>query len=368
MRISFVGTRGIPVRYGGFETAVEEISTRLVARGHEATVYCRHDGSDSSTETSYKGVRRVSLPSLPLRAAETLSHTLLSLLHVLFVRPADVVLVFNPANGPLCWLLKIARKPFAINVDGLEWKRAKWSAWGQRYLRLAAGVSARIAPVIIADSHGIQDYYREHFERDSTFVPYGAYEESSRDPGLLKEFQLTAGDYFLIVARLEPENNTELIVRAFEGVETEKKLVIVGGVSYQSEYVEKLKSLSSQRVVFLGGIYDQIKLTEIVCNCFAYVHGHEVGGTNPILLKALGCGCCVLYLDNAFNREVVGPAGLGFEKDVEALRARLQELAADPSSASEYRKLSRVRIQGRYDWDRVADGYENIALELIKKD
>ena len=362
MRVAFVGTRGIPVRYGGFETAVQEISTRFVQRGHEAVVYCRKE-PEEELRGEYEGVKKIYVPRLRIRSADTLSHTFFSFLHLLFHR-VDVALVFNPANGPLCIIPRLAGIPFAVNVDGLEWQREKWGAWGKRYLLSAAWMCARLAPDIIADSRAIQRIYRSRFSRASHFIAYGAHQESSERPELVREFGLEPKEYFLVVARLEPENNTDLVVRAFETIRTRKKLVVVGDVNYPSLYVDRLRQTRDDRVLFTGAVYDQTRLSELMCNCLAYVHGHEVGGTNPVLLKALGCGACVVYLDNEFNREVAGPAGIAMEKSTEALRGTLQKLADHPDDTQPYSDLGRQRIRERYDWDRVTDAYESLCLEL----
>lgn len=362
MRVAFVGTRGIPVRYGGFETAVQEISTRFVQRGHEAVVYCRREPGEDITR-EYRGVQKIYPPRLRLRSADTLSHTFFSFLHLVFHR-VDVALVFNPANGPLCIIPRVARIPFAVNVDGLEWRRGKWGPLGKRYLLSAAWLCARLAPEIIADSRGIQRFYRTHFDRVSNFIAYGALPEHSERPELIREFGLEPEEYFLVVARLEPENNTDLVLKAFEKVGTRKRLVVVGDVNYSSRYVDRLRETSDDRILFTGAIYDQARLSELMCNCLAYIHGHEVGGTNPVLLKALGCGACVVYLDNEFNREVAGPAGIGVKKSTEALRSALQELADHPDNRRPYTELSRKRIRERYDWERVTDSYERLCLKL----
>ncbi len=362
MRIAMTGVRGIPALYSGFETAVTEIGARLVERGHDVTVYCRKGYGDES-EPEYLGMRKVYLPRIEIKVADTLSHTFFSFVHHLFHR-ADVLLVFNPANGPLCVIPRVQGVPFAINVDGLEWKRAKWPYLGQRYCYFASWFCTKIAPEIIADSIGIQKFYRETWQRDSFFAAYGAYLEHSTAPELLEEFGLTPRDYFVVVARLEPENNTDLIIEAFSRLDTDKQLVIVGGVNFESAYHTRLRAMESDSIRFLGGIYDQAKLTEVVCNSFAYVHGHMVGGTNPMLLKALGCGACVLYLDVDFNAEVVGEAGIPFPKDADGAADVFRELLAHPERAEALRAEAPKRIEAEYTWDAITDRYEELCVRL----
>lgn len=368
MKIVFVGSRGIPGLYGGFETAITEISTRLVERGHEVTVYCRN-GYGDKLETTYKGVKKVYLPRIKLEIADTLSHTFLSLVHLLRNRP-DVIIVVNTANSPICVLPRLAGIPFAVHAGGLEWRRTKWSLIGRAYIYASAWLSTKIAHAVIADSTGIQEYYLDRWKRNTFYAAYGAYIEKSVKPERLSKYGLVKDDYFLVVARLQPDNNTHLITEAFSGVRTDKGLVIVGGAEYKSRYVHELTERATYpHIQFLGGIYDQDDLTEIMCNCFAYVHGHEVGGTNPVLLKALGCGTCILYLDTGyrFNTRVVGEYGIPFPKDVEHLRQQMQSLVDNPKTVERYKHNARKRIEEEYTWDSITDQYNELCRQLAKK-
>jgi glycosyltransferase involved in cell wall biosynthesis len=367
MRIGLVGVRGIPALYSGFETAATEICTRLAARGHHVTVYCRRGYGDES-EATYQGVHKRYLPSLPISIGETLSHSLLALIDTLR-DPPDVLIVFNPANMPLLVLPHFSGIPYAVNVDGLEWRRTKWPLIGRGYFYFACWLSARMAPWIIADSRAIQRLYKDRWGADSTFATYGTGLTWSQRPELLQKYDLTPGSYFVVVARLEPENNTNLITEAFAEVATDKQLIIVGGTRYRSAYVEALKrETTDPRIRFLGGIYDQEELNEILCNTFAYVHGHMVGGTNPVLLQALGAGSCVLYLDHeyGFNGEVVAEAGIAFRRDVADLRNRMQALVDDPASAEPFRAMARERVRTEYSWDTVADQYEDLCERMLR--
>lgn len=184
MHIAVAGCRGVPGLYSGFETAAAEIGVRLVERGHEVTVYCRHGYGDPS-EPFYRGIRKLYLPQLNLRVAETVSHTLACLLHA-FLHPPDVLVVMNPANGPLLLLPRLRGTPVAINVDGLEWKRTKWSHFGRRYLYFASWCCTKIASEIIADSHALQDFYRSTWNVDSYYASYGASVESPGPPDFIE--------------------------------------------------------------------------------------------------------------------------------------------------------------------------------------
>lgn len=208
MRIALVGTRGVPARYGGFETAVEEIGARLAARGHDVRVYCR--GGDRQLR-HYRGMRLVHLPAVRHKAAETLSHTAVSSLH-LVMRRVDVCVLFNAANAPLLPLLKTARIPTAVHVDGLEWQRSKWGRFGRAHYLRSERHASRRADVIVADSHGIADYYTEQYGVHPVYIAYGApvLTEPGRDR--VERAGLRPGSYHLAVARLEPENNVHVVI------------------------------------------------------------------------------------------------------------------------------------------------------------
>ncbi len=366
MRIAFVGVRGIPDLYSGFETAVTEISRRLVERGHDVVVYCRK-GYGYESEATYKGVNKIYLPRIETKQLDTLSHTLFSLVHLLF-NPVDVILIFNAGNGILLLIPTLARAKYAVNVNGIEWKRKKWGLLARVFFKFSTWCCVMLAPEIIADSRRIQDFYKEHFNRDTCFAAYGAYIENSEYPEILEEYGLKKDDYFFVASRLEPENNADLTVRAFEQVRTDKKLVIAGGANYDSKFIKEIRRTKDPRIIFTGGIYKPGHIKELHCNCFAYIHGNEVGGTNPALLKALGYGNCVLYLDTGyrFNAEVAGDAGIPYPKNVEALRDLMQHLVDHAEEVIKYRRRGPERIREGYTWDIIADRYEKLCCKLYE--
>lgn len=363
MKIAFAGGRGIPAAYGGFETAIEEIGARLAERGHEVVVYCRRGPSDEAGQT-YRGMKRVVLPAIQLQSLETLSHTFLALIHACLHRP-DVLLIFNPGNGLLCLIPRLLRVPFAVHVDGLDWERGKWPALGKRFIYFSAWFCTKIAPEIIADSRGIQDFYKTRWNRTTYYASYGTSPVESKRPELLGDYDLEPGEYFLIVARLEPENHTDFLIKAFKRVETDKKLVVVGGASYKSPYHDRLKALAKDgRVSLLGPVYDSERLHGLLRNCFAYLHGHSVGGTNPVLLQAMACGAPVLYLDVPFNTEVAGDTGLPFPLDEDKAAGVMQGLVNDAAIAIQLSDRARKRVQEKYTWEQATDAYEALCLKL----
>jgi glycosyltransferase involved in cell wall biosynthesis len=360
MRIAMVGTRGVPARYGGFETAVEEVGRRLADRGHRVVVYCRSAGRPGDRPRRYLGMDLVHLPAARRRSLETLSHTALSVGHLLGHRP-DAAIVFNAANAPLLPAFRAARIPVATHVDGLEWKRAKWGPIGQRYYRMAESIAVRWSDALIADAQGIADYYRVEFGARTTLLTYGA---PLIDPGSdrLAELGLTSGGYHLAVARFEPENHVDVIVEGYARSSATKPLVVVGSAPYSDAYTARVHAGADDRVRFLGGVWDQQQLDQLYAHSYTYLHGHSVGGTNPSLLRAIGAGTAVLAYDVDFNREVVGDAGRYFVSPAE-VALLVDGAEAEPQRVDGAGVRARA-IAKKYDWDDVAAGYEELALRL----
>jgi glycosyltransferase involved in cell wall biosynthesis len=364
LSIAMVGTRGVPARYGGFETAVEEVGRRLVDRGHRVVVYCRTTpGATDRPLSTYQGMELVHLPAARSRALETLSHTGLSVAHLLLHR-TDAAIVFNAANAPLLPVLRSARIPVATHVDGLEWQRAKWGRLGRHYYRLAESLAVRWSDLLIADAQGIADYYSRVFHAPTVLLSYGA---PLIAPGAdrLAELGLTPGGYHIVVARFEPENHVDVIVEGYRRSGAAKPLVVVGSAPYAGEYTARVHGLADERVHFLGGVWDQQQLDQLYAHCFTYLHGHSVGGTNPSLLRAIGAGAAVLAYDVDFNREVVGEAGRYFG-DAAAVARLIEAAEHDPAAVVLDGKRARERAEA-YDWDDVAAGYEELAFRLAAR-
>ena len=215
LHLAMIGTRGVPAAYGGFETAVEEIGSRLAGRGHDVTVYCRH--AEDSAAHEYAGMHLVHLPALPLKTAETLSHTALSVAHLaMHLHHPDAAFVFNSANAPFVPILHARGVPVAVHVDGLEWQRDKWHGAGRAYYRWAEQSAVRNADALIADAKGIADYYASEFGASTRQIAYGAPVQLRPVFDRLEELGLTWKGYHLVVARFEPENHVDLIVAGYE--------------------------------------------------------------------------------------------------------------------------------------------------------
>ena len=361
LSIALLGTRGVPARYGGFETCIEEVGKRLVARGHRVTVYCRTTPETDKSETEYLGMDLVYLPALKKKSLETLSHSGLSVAHLARNR-TDAAIVFNAANAPWLPVIRAAGIPVATHVDGLEWKRAKWGPAGKRYYRLAESMAVQLSDALIADAQGISDYYREEFDADTTLISYGAPLLEGGRSEKLASMGLLPDRYHLAVARLEPENHVHLIIEGYVRSDASLPLVVVGSAPYAGAYTRSLEALADPRVQLVGGVWDQELLDQLYANARVYWHGHSVGGTNPSLLRAMGAGAAVNAFGVNFNREVLGDAGEFFTTadDVAKLVHMAEEL---PFTAADRGRLAR-RYAATYDWNDVALKYEDLAFRL----
>lgn len=361
LRIAMIGTRGVPARYGGFETAVEEIGRRLADRGHEVTVYCR-GGSKELRE--HLGMRLVHLPAVKHKIAETLSHTALSVLHRDALR-ADVALLFNAANAPLLPVLQAARVPTAVHVDGLEWKRSKWSGAGRRYYLMGEKLAVRWGDALIADAVGIQDYYRSQYGVDSVFIPYGAPIQTAPALHRLTELELAPRSYHLVVARFEPENHVHLVIAGYLRADRSRPLVVVGTAPYADTYIADVERLAARNpeVRLLGGLWDQELLDALYAGALTYVHGHSVGGTNPSLLRAMGAAAPVLAYDVVFNREVLTETGRFWSSPAD-LAALLADAEREPGRFEQLGRDAQDRAAQAYAWDDVASQYEALCASL----
>ncbi len=362
MRIAILGTRGIPASYGGFETFAEHLSTRLVARGHDVTVYGRaHYVSPRQLE--FHGVKLKVLPTIRHKYLDTVVHTLLSSVHAMFGK-FDAVLICNAANSPFVPLLRLTGTPVAINVDGLEHQRKKWSWLGRRYYLLAEKLSTILPNVTITDAQVIHDYYRNRYNAPSRMIAYGSEVERRPDRAAVRKWRAEPNRYVLYVSRLEPENNAHLVIEAFKKVRTAFRLLIVGDAPYAREYIDDLKERArgDKRIVFTGFVFGQ-DYRALQQNAYCYVHATEVGGTHPALLEAMGYGNCVLTLATPENLEVVGTAGISYQDEAD-LVDKLQRVLRDGSTVQSYRHRAQDRVQREYHWEGVVDRYEQLFSEI----
>lgn len=360
MHIAMIGTRGVPARYGGFETCIEEVGSRLAAAGHRISVYSRAvEGTPQPAR--HRGMEVVTLPALRRRSLETLSHTALSVGHVVARRRPDAAVVFNAANAPLLPVLRARGIAVATHVDGLEWRRAKWGPRGQQYYRRAERLAVRWSDAIVADAVGIADYYRRVYGARSQLIVYGA-PHVVAEPDGVAPLGLRARGYHLVVARFEPENHVREIVLGYARSTTRLPLVVVGSAPYSDAYTAQVHAAGDDRVRFVGGLWDQHLLDQLYANAFVYWHGHSVGGTNPSLLRAIGAGAATNAFDVDFNREVLEDAGRWWTTPAD-VAALVQDSEAHPDEVTRRGELARSRA-ARYDWDDVARRYLRMCEQL----
>ena len=367
LRIALLGTRGVPHTYGGFEAFYLELAPRLAERGHEVIAYNR-SSLFKQKPSHYKGVRLVYLPSIETKSLGTMTHMAASVVDVLF-RKVDVILCVNVANAAHLILPRLFGMKVACNVDGMDWLRDKWGPIGKKYFHINATIVGKVCPKgVITDAYEMHRIYMDEFHTPSACIAYGANIEASTDPDAVRQYGLTPGEYYLIASRMVPENNADLIVDAFNRIKTDKVLAIAGNANYKSAFVDRLKQIAGPKVKFLGHVGSVDHVRELHCNSYAYVHGHEMGGTNPALLKALGYGNMVLALNTLFNQEVVQDYGILFEKSADDLTAKLQYIEDHPEVAVEYRRRAPERIREAYTWEHITDQYEELFLELAAGD
>ena len=371
MKIAILGIRGLPSSYSGYETFIGELAPRLHQRGHELTVYCRSALFENQPPV-FQGMKMRYLPSIEHKFLSTLSHTAIAITDASFKR-FDIILVVNAANGLFGFIPRVLGKKCVLNVDGMEWLRPKWNALGKSFFKNSARLGTWFYHEIVTDADEMHRLYAREFGIDSSYIAYGANIEASEHPEALAEYGLKTHDYYLIASRLIPDNNADLVVEAFVQSGSKKMLVIAGGADYagnkiEREFLDKLKSLANDRVKFTGHISKPGHIKELHCHCYAYVHGHQFGGINPSILKALGFGNLVLALDTPFNREVLaeGKHGLLYEKNVRSLVERMQFIEANPAAAEEFRRAAPDRIRERFTWEQITDQYEKLFQRLLE--
>jgi len=364
MKIAIMGIRGIPANYGGFETFVEELAPRLAQRGHDVTVYGRSNIIDYDKDT-YKGVRIKILPTISHKYLDTVAHTFVCTVYSFF-KKYDVVFICNSANALFTFIPRLMGKPVVLNVDGLEWKRDKWNVLGKSFYRISEFLATFLPTAIVSDAREVQTYYRKKFKKESTFIPYGAPEEKATTRDVLDKFGLLPNDYVLYVSRMEPENNAHRVVKAFEQVRTDKKLVMVGDAPYSQDYIRKLKETKDKRIIFTGYVFGQ-GYRELQSNAYFYVQATEVGGTHPALVEAMGYGNCVLANDVPEHREVLGDAGIYFNSSgIADLAEKMQTLLDSPQMVVNFRRKVTERVRAKYSWQKVTDDYEKLFFKVAK--
>ncbi|ETD30523.1 glycosyltransferase [Williamsia sp. D3] len=357
--VAILGTRGYPSFYGGFETLVRQLVPYMVECGWDVVVYGRTRDADASTEESV--VVRVTR-GLETKSLSTLSYGLTSALDARKIRP-DVALIMNVANGYWLPFLRAKDIPAIVNVDGIEWERAKWGRLARSVFRLGARMTAKYSSSIICDSVVIKDYWAQNFGREGKYIPYGGTVHSELPP----PDGLPAGKYILMVARFVPENTVPEFLAAAESLSDNSVVVIVGSSGYGGPLEEAVEGLAAKNsnVKWYGHINDDQKLFGLWQHAGVYFHGHSVGGTNPALVQAMACGAPIVARDTPYNREVLGDAGSFTRPDSESIREAIELALSDDNRLRSLRVAARERAASFYSWDAVCASYEAAARSAI---
>jgi glycosyltransferase involved in cell wall biosynthesis len=367
LKIAIIGSRGYPYVYSGYETLIKELSERLTERNCEVTVYC-HRSLFKEKPAIVNGVKLVYVPAIETKSLSQLIHSFLSMCHAV-ISDADVIFAVNAANGPFGLISKIFRKPTAINVDGLEWLRPKWKGLGARYFKIAARLSTILFDQIINDSEEMRKVYLDTFKKESVVIAYGATIKKSDDPTLIQQWLINPKEYYLVVGRMIPDNNADIIVKGFLASNSTKKMVVVGDVFYKDKYADELKALKDDRLIFTGYVNEPEVLAALYHHCYIYVHGHEFGGTNPTMIKAMAYGCAILALNTVFNKEMLNndSYGIYFEKNQNAVRQQINYADQHPKQIKKLSENSHLGITDKYNWDCITDQYLDVFRQLTKK-
>ncbi|HKU25282.1 MAG TPA: glycosyltransferase [Candidatus Sulfotelmatobacter sp.] len=353
--VAIIGTRGYPSYYGGFETAVRKLAPYLADRGWDVVVYGR-PGVKSDDPHRDRRVRVIETRGIENKSLSTLSFGLTSCLHAMWVRP-NVALIMNVANGFWLPLLTLRGIPTVVNVDGIEWERAKWGRLAKTIFRLGAWMTARFGTVLVADSIEIQRRWRSEFSRESVYIPYGGEALTSADP---VEEPLRRRGYVLMVARFVPENTVPEFLEAAKRLAADYDVVIVGSAGYGGTLDEAARSLAEEfsTVHWLGHVSDDGRLLNLWKHCGAYFHGHSVGGTNPALVQAMANGAPIVARDTVYNREVLAGAGEFCSPNPEAIEQAIRRVMDSDVLQENLSAAAKARLREGYTWESVCSTYE----------
>src|ERR1700722_11639288 len=361
MKIGILGTRGIPNAYGGVEHFAQSLSLGLVQRGHSVWVYNSSDHPYQQKE--WKGIHIIHCKDwegMIGTAGQFLFDY--NCLRDARARSFDILLQLGYTSNSVWHRLWPKGMLNVINMDGLEWKRSKYGPVTRKFLVRAEKWAAKHADVLIADSVGIQDYIRKKYDREAIYIPYGADIPQTFDAGKLAQWGLQPDGYYLLIARMEPENNIEMIIRGWMASGMAKPLVLIGntGNSFGSYLV---RTYSQEKLHFIGAIYEADTINALRHYSSIYLHGHSVGGTNPSLLEAMACGCSIAAHDNPFNKAILNEQALYFSSPAE-VTAILEEESVS-HSLSRYKEKNVEKIKKLYNWATIIDEYEKVFLTAV---
>lgn len=360
LKIGILGTRGIPNRYGGFEQCAEYLATGLTGKGHEVWVYNSHNHEYQGKEWNGVHIIHCKDPEHKLGTAGQFIYDLNCILDAR-KRDYDVLLQLGYTSNSIWYKLWPGYCKNVVNMDGLEWKRSKYSKKVQRFLKYAEKWAALHGDVLIADSVGIQQYLKETYQKESHFIAYGAVLFENPDVAILSKYDLKPYAYDMLIARMEPENNIEMIIRGHLASGTQRPLMVVGKTD--NAFGTYLVNTYSKEpgIRFTGGIYDTNIINNLRYYSCLYFHGHSVGGTNPSLLEAMACNCLIVANDNVFNRTILETDAHYFANEQQL--ADIVNRIDDKSAYAPMLEHNIKKIRTRYNWARIVDEYEEVLLQ-----
>jgi len=362
MRVAMIGQKGIPATYGGIERHVDEIARRLVPLGIDVDVFCRLYYTPA--DTSYHGVHLLRRPSIHTKHLDAISHTTWATLEAI-ARRYDIVHFHALGPALFAGLPRLTGARSVVTVHGLDWQREKWGRFARWFLRRCEGPAAHFPDRTIVVSKTLRQHFRDHHHCDATFIPNGTSLPQARPPKKLASLGLTPGRYVLFVGRLVPEKGVHYLCEAFNGIDTDMKLALVGGLSFSQGYVELLRKFESDRIRLLDYVFGE-SLEELWSNAYCVVQPSTMEGLSIALLEALSYGRCVLISDIPENLEVAEECALSFRsKDVADLREKLERLIGNPGLVAEYGERARRHIREHYSWDNVAEATAQLYRDLV---
>jgi glycosyltransferase involved in cell wall biosynthesis len=357
--IAILGTRGLPARYGGFETFAEELSSHLVSKGYKVIVFGRKKFTEPEQVREVNGVQLRQSSTIYHKYLETPIAALTSMCRV-NRGMCDCVILCNAANSPFAWILRLKGLSVFINVDGVERRRSKWNLLGRWWYRLGELTSVVFATKVIADAETIGEYYQETFNLFPEIISYGARQRTEESSDVLQKFGLQSGKFILYVSRLEPENNALGVIEAYRGIDTSIPLAIVGDAPYSDRYKTQLRSIANDNVKFLGYQFGSDYHT-LRINCMMYIQATEVGGTHPALIEAMAYGNPIIANGTPENLEVLGGAGIYYRRnDFLDLRSQILSFLKSREARETYGELAKERARTLYSWELITEKYEEL--------
>jgi glycosyltransferase involved in cell wall biosynthesis len=345
---------------GGAETFAEEFYTRLNKNGYEVTVYSRKLFGDKTKNLIYRDLNIIYLPTLKKVGVDTFFHSFLCSLHIIFFNTGKIVHIHNAGNSVFIPLLRLFGKKCYISMDGIDWNRTRWSRFARIYLKFTNFIAFYVANRVIVDNKIVEEYYSKKYINKTTYIPYGANIQKIDGCSTLSKFGVEKGKYLLFVGRFSIEKGVHYLIKAFEKIDTDFKLVLVGDDLYNKEWVSGLKSTNDKRIIFTGFLYGN-EVDELMQHCCFYVQPSDVEGLSPVILRVMGFSKCVLSSDIPENSFLVKGNGYMFKHgDIESLKNEIEKLISCKELVQTAEDRSLKFVKENYSWDKITQQHINI--------